>query len=130
RPRPIAMGVIQGYKGAPSPGARSGTEQGKGETFSGTGFVVSPDGVIVTNQHVVPDCRRIEVRQLDGTSTAVSMLASDATNDLALLKSPIRTDFARFRDGADIRPGDGAIAIGFPLQGLLSSGMTLTTGTV
>jgi S1-C subfamily serine protease len=131
RSRPIAFGIIQGYKGAAPPGVGGGAaEQSKGARSAGTGFVVSPDGVIVTNHHVVPDCRKIEIRQLDGTTVAVSLLASDPNNDLALLKSPLGTNFARFRDGAEIRPGDGAVAVGFPLPGTLSSGMTLTTGTV
>jgi len=98
---------------------------------SGTAFAVSANGVLLTNAHVAGDCREISVRQFDGTTFAASLLAADATNDLALIKIAAPTpDFARFRGNPEIRQGDNVIAIGFPLHGILSGGTTLTTGTV
>jgi hypothetical protein len=61
-------------------------------------------------------------------------MASDPKNDLALLSLSSRlarpAGVATLREGRGIRQGDGVLAIGFPLRGLLASGVNLTTGTI
>jgi S1-C subfamily serine protease len=131
-PRPTVKGVVFLYNGAkPTGSAGSKSARPAGSMASGTAFAVSANGVLLTNAHVAGDCREISVRQFDGTTFAASLLAADATNDLALIKITAPTpDFARFRGNPEIRQGDNVIAIGFPLHGILSAGTTLTTGTV
>jgi S1-C subfamily serine protease len=100
---------------------------------TGTGIIVSRDGLIITNNHVVLNCGDIRVQDHDGNAIIASLKAHDDHNDLALLKSSRQwTDVARFRGGAAIRAGDGVVAIGYPLAGMLGSESeaSITTGTV
>lgn len=100
---------------------------------SGTGFVVSASGHIVTNHHVINGC----VGDLKGNLTGeaamgLRVVSTDPNNDLALLQAPSTTtfkDFARIRDRS-FHSGDSVVAIGFPYHGLLSSDFTVTTGIV
>lgn len=100
---------------------------------SGTGFVVSANGHVVTNNHVIDGCVGDIKGNLTGEASMVlRVVSSDANNDLALLQAPSTMtfkDFARIRDRS-IRSGDSVIAIGFPFHGLLTSDFTVTTGIV
>jgi len=100
---------------------------------SGTGFVVSASGHIVTNNHVINGCVGDIKGNLTGEAAiTLRVVSSDANNDLALLQAPATTafkDFARIRDRS-IRSGDSVIAIGFPYHGMLTSDFTVTTGIV
>lgn len=100
---------------------------------SGTGFVVSASGHVVTNNHVIDGCVGDIKGNLTGDASMVlRVVSSDANNDLALLQAPSATtfkDYARIRDRS-IRSGDSVVAIGFPFHGLLTSDFTVTTGIV
>jgi S1-C subfamily serine protease len=98
---------------------------------SGTGFVVAPDRVL-TNQHVVDRCDRILVRTADGRwLAAVPPARVDAQLDLALLSVPGNPGPSlAFRNAPAVRRGEGVIAYGFPLAGLLSADPKLTQGVV
>jgi S1-C subfamily serine protease len=100
---------------------------------SGTGFVVSANGHVVTNNHVINGCVGEIKGNLTGEAAQVlRVVSSDANNDLALLQAPSTAtfrDFGRIRDRS-IRSGDSVVAIGFPFHGLLSSDFTVTTGIV
>ncbi|EJN08871.1 trypsin-like serine protease with C-terminal PDZ domain containing protein [Bradyrhizobium sp. YR681] len=100
---------------------------------SGTGFVVSANGHVVTNNHVIDGCVGDIKGNLTGeVSMVLRVVSSDANNDLALLQAPSTTtfkDFARIRDRS-IRSGDSVVVIGFPFHGLLTSDFTVTTGIV
>ena len=99
---------------------------------SGTGFVVSANGHIVTNHHVIDGCGELKGNLTGEAAMALRVVSSDATNDLALLQAPSTAtfkEFARIRDRS-IRSGDSVVAIGFPYRGLLSSDFTVTTGIV
>jgi S1-C subfamily serine protease len=99
---------------------------------TGTGFVVSASGHIVTNHHVVNGCAGDIHGNLSGEPvTTLRVVSSDESNDLALLQGPAASfkDFAKIRDRA-IRSGDSVVAIGFPYHGLLTSDFTVTTGIV
>ena len=83
---------------------------------SGSGVVLAPDGLVVTNQHVVAGAREARIRLGDGREGTARLLGSDADTDLALL----RTDLAdlppvRLGDSARLRQGQVAVAIGAPL---------------
>ena len=115
---------------AATPGAAPGKPEKTG-TQTGTGFLVSTSGHVVTNQHVVDGC----VGDIQGSLTGeapvtLRVVSSDETNDLALLQaSGTFKDIAVINDKA-VRSGDSVVAIGYPFHGLLTSDFTVTTGIV
>lgn len=97
---------------------------------TGTGIVVSASGALVTNHHVVADCDVITVSRA-GRESSAQLIFADSRNDLAVLQAD--ADIGRpveLRGGAYVRPGDDVIAIGFPLQDLLSDEPKITRGIV
>jgi len=82
---------------------------------NGTGFYVSREGHIVTNQHVVSYCKRLTVTGAEGTREA-SVIARDQANDLALLKvAAMNAPFGTFSSRkVSLATGDRAVIIGFP----------------
>jgi TPR repeat protein/S1-C subfamily serine protease len=117
--------------------ARAGTAapqpEAKGPKLyaTGTGFVVSRAGHVLTNLHVVGDCALVRTGRSDADSEKAAIAAVDNENDLALLLPPAGTHaVATFRQGGGVRPGDSVVAVGFPLQGLLASSTNVATGTV
>ena len=98
---------------------------------TGTGFLVSTNGHLVTNAHVVQGCVGDILGNLSGEAPAkLRLVSSDETDDLALLQVPGSfKDAARIRDRA-IQSGDSVVAIGYPFHGLLTSDFTVTTGIV
>ncbi len=118
---------------APDKQASPATGSKSARTKSGTGFVVSSNGHVVTNNHVVDGCvGDIKGNRTGEAAMVLRVVSSDANNDLALLQAPSATafkDFARIRDRS-VRSGDSIVAIGFPFHGLLTSDFTVTTGIV
>ena len=90
---------------------------------AGTGFAVSGDGLILTNQHVIDGCRVITI---GGMGTA-ELIAQDRNNDLALLKGEGHPSPVAFRTAAIAR-GETVFASGYPLGGEL--GLHFTDGIV
>ena len=83
----------------------------------GSGFVISKDGYIVTNNHVVEDAEEITVRFLGGRERAATIIGLDPKTDIALLKvEPEGEKLATVAlgDSEAIRPGDWVVAIGNP----------------
>lgn len=104
------------------------------DTFStGTGFFVSDDGYLVTNAHVVADCATVMVKTDDGAVSEAARTATDATNDLAILKLAFAPGKAPKRVAAlrlGTRLGEGVEAFGFPHSDLLSTSGNFTLGNV
>jgi S1-C subfamily serine protease len=98
---------------------------------TGTGFLVSTNGHLVTNAHVVQGCVGDILGNPSGEAPAkLRLVSSDETNDLALLQvTGSFKDVAKIRDKA-IQSGDSVVAIGYPFHGLLTSDFTVTTGIV
>lgn len=97
---------------------------------TGTGIIIAKDGGIITNAHVVQGCATVHVMDHGATMTA-SVKAQDRLNDLVLLRVAHHWPAAvPFRDGAAIRQGDGVVALGYPLNGVLAADVVLTTGSV
>lgn len=97
---------------------------------TGSGLIVDTDGHIITNNHVVPSCQAIHVVGTMGDSVA-TVVARDTSNDLALLKVAAHSAApASFRDSANLRAGESVVVTGFPLSGLVSSDMSITTGSL
>ncbi|MDH3601437.1 MAG: trypsin-like peptidase domain-containing protein [Candidatus Tectomicrobia bacterium] len=110
-------------KGAPMP-------KGLRVSSAGTGFIVSRQGHMLTNYHVIDECKAVSSKQ-QGVDYRLSVVARDSKNDLALLQqAEAPNSIATFRSGQYVRPGDGVIAIGFPLRGILASEAQITTGNV
>jgi len=127
----VAVAVPKpGTARAATPGCAPGKPEKTG-TQTGTGFLVSTSGHVVTNQHVVDGC----VGDIQGSLTGeapvtLRVVSSDETNDLALLQaSGTFKDIAVINDKA-VRSGDSVVAIGYPFHGLLTSDFTVTTGIV
>jgi S1-C subfamily serine protease len=98
-----------------------------GAAGQGSGFVIAPDGLIVTNFHVVGEARAVRVDMPDGTSAAGRVLGRDADTDIALVRADGHfPDIAPLGDSKRLRRGQIAIAIGNPL----GFEWTVTTGVV
>jgi len=84
---------------------------------SGSGVIVSPDGLVLTNSHVVQGAKRAEVTTLDGRSLSARVLGDDPDTDLALIRidEDTRLPAARLGDSKKLKRGEIAIAIGNPL---------------
>jgi serine protease Do len=81
----------------------------------GSGFIIRPDGLIVTNRHVIVGARIIRIRFADGLEAPAKIVGSDAVTDIALLKVD-RTGLPVLRLGVSsaVSVGDAVIAIGNP----------------
>lgn len=102
---------------------------GEGES-TGTGVVVTSDGEILTNAHVVEGATEVRVRFAGDTEPVTAVvLAADAGNDLALLKVDAQNLVAAtFAKPGSVRVGDQVVAIGYALA--LDGGPSVTTGIV
>jgi S1-C subfamily serine protease len=91
-------------------------KQGRGETGgSGSGFVFTPDGLILTNSHVVSGATRVEVWLRDGQNFDADILGDDPHTDLAVIRvSAAKLPTVKFGSSRGIRVGQLAIAIGNP----------------
>lgn len=94
---------------------------------TGSGFAVTDNGWVLTNAHVVNGCQRVEIAKM-GKGGDIRV---DNHNDLALIKLPdgVKTKPLYLRRNV-IRLGEDIIALGFPLDGLLSDSIKMTTGNV
>ena len=81
----------------------------------GSGFIVSSDGYVLTNAHVVADASEVTVKLTDRREFAAKVIGADKRSDVALIKiAATGLPFVHFGDPAHIRPGQWAIAIGSP----------------
>jgi S1-C subfamily serine protease len=96
--------------------------------ISGTGFVVSAQGHLLTNAHVVERCPAVMI-SLNGTKRDGTVIARDTANDLALISTNMRPgNIPAFR--TNIRLGESVYVFGYPLAGVLSSTGNFTAGAV
>ena len=104
----------------PRPNRRNGTSQG-------SGFIISEDGFLVTNNHVIKDASEVSVKFSDGREFDAKVIGTDPKTDLALLKIDSNDKFIPIKFAADTpRVGDWVVAVGNPF-GL---GGTVTTGII
>ncbi|KAA6184012.1 DegQ family serine endoprotease [Thiohalocapsa marina] len=98
----------------------------------GSGFIIGPDGYIVTNNHVISGAQRIEVTLNDGSRYDARVIGRDAKTDLALIK--VDTDkalpYVDLADSSEARVGDWVLAIGNPfgLGGSVNAGIISARG--
>ena len=105
-----------------------GEQQRRFQTSSlGSGVIVSPDGLILTNHHVVEAAQEIEVLLADGRRTPAKLVGSDPETDLAVLRIGLRNvPSIAFGDPDRARIGDVVLAIGNPF----GVGQTVTMGII
>ena len=113
-----------GDKGAPgAPGPRVAS--------LGSGFVIDPSGLIVTNNHVIANADQITVTLSDDTALQAQVVGRDAVTDLALLKVDAKTPLAAasWGDSSKAKVGDWVLAIGNPfgLGGSVTAGIISAT---
>ena len=93
----------------------------------GSGVIVSPEGILLTNNHVVAQAGEIEVRLTDGREVRAEVVGTDPETDLAVLRIPLAgLPAITLGRAQDLRVGDGLLAIGNPFN----VGQTVTAGIV
>ncbi len=103
-------------------GVASGGEE------TGSGFIISKDGYIITNNHVIENAQSIQVDFLDGTETTAKLVGADQFSDLAVLKvDGTMPGVIPLGDSDLLQPGETVIAIGSPLGDFKNS---VTTGVI
>ena len=83
----------------------------------GSGFIVHPDGYVVTNHHVIDRARRVNVELADGRKLPAELISSDPEADLAILKINDTKPFPTIElgDSSDLMIGEPVIAVGNPM---------------
>jgi S1-C subfamily serine protease len=108
---------------------KSGSGRGRAaRRGTGSGFLFTPDGYLLTNSHVVHGAERVIVRLNEDTGSDADLVGSDPDSDLAVLRigSPSALPYVEFGDSARLRVGQVAIAIGNPL----GYSKSVTTGVI
>ena len=96
---------------------------------SGTGFFVSNNGHIITNDHVIVGCRNVTITK-DGKYVEVDVLAYDEKNDLAILKANLRPKKFYKISKKDPQLMDDVVIAGYPLGNKVSTSIKTTKGSV
>ena len=99
-------------------------------TGSGSGVIMSADGYIITNDHVVADAQSVSVQLSDGTQMDAQIIGTDEQTDLAVIKVELESELtpAEFGNSDDLQPGEYAYAIGSP--GGVQFANTITGGRI
>jgi serine protease Do len=111
-----------------TPGTGDGTPDQRAKTTVGSGFVIDPDGLIVTNNHVIEGAFDLSATFQDGTVANATVVGTSKIGDIALLKVNLNRKLpsVTFSDNSKLRVGQQVIAIGNPL----GFGGTVSTGIV
>ena len=101
------------------PGEKHARRGGRGQQGegNGSGFVITPDGYIVTNSHVVHEASEMRVALADGRTYSATLAGDDPDSDLAVIRinAPDLETYVHFGNSGRLRVGQIAVAIGSPL---------------
>ena len=93
----------------------------------GSGVIISEDGYIITNNHVIEGATNVNVFTVDNTKYSATLVGTDAKSDIAVIKIEANDlPFATFADSDEVKIGYDAIAIGNPL----GTGISVTNGII
>ncbi|MBQ5785929.1 MAG: Do family serine endopeptidase, partial [Alistipes sp.] len=115
------------FFGIPYGGGRGyGEPQTREQKAGGSGVIISPDGYIVTNNHVIEEATKLKVKLNDGRTFDAKLIGTDPTTDVALIKiegEDLPT--LKFGNSDDLRLGEWVLAIGSPfnLQSTITAGI-------
>lgn len=113
------------------PRQQQSPRQAQPQRASGSGVIISEDGYIVTNNHVVEGADKIEVSLTDRRVLEAKIIGRDPDTDLALIKvSADGLPFARLGDSDNVRIGEWVLAVGYPLglESTVTAGIVSATG--
>jgi S1-C subfamily serine protease len=119
---PAVVGIFAG---------KNNPDKGIEPMGAGSGVIVTPDGYLLTNHHVVEVSDRHQVTLKDGTAMGATLVGSDPPNDLAVLRAEgTGLPYAALGDSGDLRAGQLVIAIGNPFgfQSTVSTGVVSALG--
>lgn len=100
------------------------------QTGAGSGFAISSDGYILTNNHVIDKAEKIKVTFRDGRKTTAQLKGTDPSTDIAVIKVDEKLKPLSFADSSTLQAGQIAIAIGNPygLQQTVTAGVVSAVG--
>ncbi|HYI91497.1 MAG TPA: trypsin-like peptidase domain-containing protein, partial [Beijerinckiaceae bacterium] len=122
----------QGGQGGPGGQSQGDTPRQRRSNSLGSGFVIDPSGIVITNNHVIGDANEISVIFSDGSKLKAEIIGKDPKIDLAVLRvkpdKPLKA--VPFGDSEKLRPGDWVMAIGNPfgLGGSVTAGIVSARG--
>jgi len=109
-----------------------GAREGRQAQGSGSGTILSPDGIVLTNNHVVEGASAIELALTDSRRMSARILGRDADTDIAVLRAETgdRLPAAKLGNSKKIKPGQIAIAIGNPFgfESTVTAGIVSAVG--
>ena len=95
-------------------------------TALGSGFIISEEGVVVTNNHVIENADEIKIEMLDGSVFNAEVIGTDPKTDIAILKIETSKSLPFVKVDSDLRVGDWVVAIGNPF----GQGFSVSAGIV
>jgi S1-C subfamily serine protease len=128
-PAVVSIGVTR--LDPPKPGRRARPGPPLEQHGAGSGVVITPDGYLLTNNHVVENARQVEIGLTDGRTLPAEVVGTDPATDLALVRAGAAgLPAAELGDSGALRVGQLAIAIGNPLgfQSTVSTGVISALG--
>jgi S1-C subfamily serine protease len=126
RPKEVAIGST---RRTTKPKSGPAVAQGPQLFATGSGFYVTRSGHLLTNNHVVAQCREVRIT-VGEAGVPAKVLGTDPDRDLALLQAPQPPAEAVVFRADPPRLGENVVVVGFPLAGLLSSDAIVTSGIV
>ena len=126
--QPVAAGSVEAVAAKLLPSVVSILSVSSSEEAEGSGVILSSDGLILTNNHVIAGATTLTVKFNDGTTATAKVIGSDATDDLAVIKvsGVSGLTVATLGSSANVKVGEQVVAVGSPLG--LSA--TVTSGIV